>query len=248
MASLEGKTALVTGGARGIGRAVAERFAHEGAQVAFTYVANQDAANDVVRTIKTGGGSAIAIRADGSKLESIEALFDELRGRFDTLDILVNNAGRSSGGFPGLLEMTPERYDACFDLNTRGLYFTTQHAVRMMGEGGRIVSISSMASRIRQAGISAYSGSKAAADAFTRCLATELAPLGITINTVNCGIVDTDMIAHIQGETRDHLLSLIPMGRIGRTEDIVDVVAFLASEASRWITGAEIAASGGEYT
>ena len=248
MASLNDKTALVTGGARGIGRAVAERFAHEGAQVAFTYVANQDAANDVVRTIETGGGSAIAIRADGSKLESIEALFDELRGRFATLDILVNNAGRSSGGFPGLLEMTPETYDACFDLNTRGLYFTTQHAVRMMREGGRIVSISSMASRIRQAGISAYSGSKAAADAFTRCLATELAPLGITINTVNCGIVDTDMIAHIDDETRDHLLSLIPMGRIGRTEDIVDVVAFLASEASRWITGEEIAASGGEYT
>ncbi len=238
----------MTGGSRGIGRGITERFARDGARVAFTYVANAAAANDVVQTIERGGGSALAIRADGSKLESIEALFEELRGRFETLDILVNNAGCGSDGFPSLLEMTPERYDACFDLNARGLYFTTQYAVRMMREGGRIISISSMASRIRQAGLSAYTGSKAAADAFTRCLATELAPLGITINTVNCGIVDTDMVAHIQGEARDHLLSLIPMGRIGQTEDIVDVVAFLASEASRWITGEEIAASGGEYT
>jgi 3-oxoacyl-[acyl-carrier protein] reductase len=247
MTKLEGKTVLVTGGSRGIGRAIAERLAEQGARVALTYVNNKDAAESVLQTIEEAGGSALTLQADVSDLDSIAQLFRALREHFDGLDVLVNNAGRGSGGFPELLDVTPAQYDAVFDLNARGLFFVTQHAVRMMRDGGRIVSISSMASRIRMAGLSTYTASKAAADAFTRSLAMELAPRGITINSVNCGIVETEMVAGIQGEAREHLLSLIPMGRIGQTRDIADVVAFLASDASRWITGEEISASGGQY-
>ena len=165
----------------------------------------------------------------------------------DGLDILVNNAGRGSAGFPGFVDITPEAYDAVFALNTRGLLFVTQQAVKMMRDGGRIITISSMAAKIRMPGLATYSASKAAADAFTRILAMELAPRRITINSINSGIVETDMTAGIDAERKAQLISMIPLGRIGQVNDIADVAGFLASDDSRWITGLEIPASGGRY-
>jgi 3-oxoacyl-[acyl-carrier protein] reductase len=133
------------------------------------------------------------------------------------------------------------------DLNVRATFFVTQHAVAMMRDGGRVITISSMAGRIRQSGLSVYSASKAGVDALTRIWATELAPRQITVNSIQSGIVDTDIIRAMPAERREALVAMIPMGRIGQVGDIADVAAFLASDDSRWVSGAEIPASGGRY-
>jgi 3-oxoacyl-[acyl-carrier protein] reductase len=244
---LADKVALVTGGGRGIGAEIARRLARDGASLIVNYASNRTRAEGVVATILAAGGQAAAIEADITDIVAIERMFDEIKERWGRVDILVNNAGRGSHGFPTHDRITPEDYDAVFALNARAAFFVTQNATGMMPDGGRIISISSMASRIRQAGLSTYSASKAALDAFTRVLAMELAPRGITINSVQSGIVETEMIAQMDPERRAQLIAMIPMGRIGHTNDIADVVAFLASDESRWITGHEIPVSGGRY-
>jgi 3-oxoacyl-[acyl-carrier protein] reductase len=174
-------------------------------------------------------------------------MFAELQGRIDALDILVNNAGRGSGGFPTLEQITPADYDSTFALNARAVFFVTQQAVKLMRDGGRVITISSMAPHVRYAGLGTYAASKAAADSFTRTWATELASRQITVNSVNSGIVETEMVAQMDPSRKAELIAKIPLGRIGQTRDIADVVAFLASDESRWISGAEIPVSGGRY-
>jgi 3-oxoacyl-[acyl-carrier protein] reductase len=247
MGRLEGKIALITGSSRGIGATIAKTFAREGAHVIVNYAASKERAEEVVREIESGGGKAFLARGDVTDIREIGAMFEKIYSMVDRIDILVNNAGRGSSGFPDLDRLTPEGFDQVFNLNVRGLLFVTQGAVRMMPGSGRVIMVSSMAARIRMAGLSVYAASKAAVDAFTRNLAMELAPRGISVNSMNVGTVETELTAHIEPDALKRLVSMIPMGRIGQPADVADVALFLASEESRWITGECIAVAGGRY-
>ncbi|EIV96233.1 glucose 1-dehydrogenase [Frankia sp. QA3] len=244
--TLSGKTALVTGAGRGIGRAIARRLARDGAAVIVNYSASAEHAASLVKEIEADGGDAWAEQADVADLTQIDTLFERIRARTDRVDVLVNNAGRGAGGLPTLTATTPVIYDSTFGLNARGLFFVTQRAVELMPDGGRVISISSGSSSTRQPGLSAYAGSKAAVEAFTRVWATELAPRRVTVNAVVPGIVDTDLIRNgMTPQLAEHYGSLVPLGRLGQPEDIADVVAFLAGDDARWITGQCLTASGG---
>ena len=248
MGKLDGKTALVTGSSRGIGAVIAKTFAREGARVIVNYAASKDRAEQVAAEIEAAGGQALLAPGDVTDLSQIDAMFAGIKRQVDRIDILVNNAGRGGPqGFPDLDKLTSEAYDQVFNLNVRGLLFVTQGAVRLMPDNGRIIMVSSMAARIRMPGLAIYAASKAAVDAFTRNLAMELAPRGITINSMNVGTVETELTGRMEPETLKRLVSMIPMGRIGQPRDIADVATFLASEESRWVTGECIAVAGGRY-
>ena len=243
---LSGKVALVTGAGRGIGAAIARRLADDGASVIINYARSAAAASALAQQIEASGGSASVVAADLATMEGIEALFAALAERGTALDILVNNAGGGSGGMPRLTDLTLEDYEFTFALNTRAVFFVTQRAVAIMNDGGRVISLSSSSTSTRQPGLSAYAGSKAAIEAFARIWATELAPRGITVNCLLPGVVNTDLIRdNIPPELARRYGAAVPLGRMGEPDDIADVVAFLASEDARWITGQNLTVSGG---
>ena len=240
------RTALVTGAGRGIGAAIARRLASDGMTIAVHYSRSAREAEHLAATIVADGGTAYTVHGDLTDLDDVAGVFDQLRDHTDGLDALVNNAGCGSGGMPTVETATVEDFDNVFGLNTRGLFFTTQHAVGMMRDGGRIVNLSSMVTYARQGGLSVYAGSKAAVDAFTRIWAAELAPRRITVNSVLPGIVDTDLIRNnMPPGTLERIGAMVPLGRAGQPADIADVVAFLCSDDARWITGQEIKVNGG---
>ena len=244
MGRLNDKVALVTGASRGIGAAIAARLAADGAKLVVNYARSERAANEVVESIRKNGRDAIAIRADISDLDQIPGLIDQTLQKFGRLDILVNNAAYSQRRT--LDEMDLDHFARHFKLNVRGLLFTTQAAARHMQSGGRIINITSGIVRARVAGSAVYAGSKAAVEAFTRCLAAELGPRGITINSLAPGPTESDMLRESVPEpVQKALISQTPLGRLGAPTDIADAVAFLASEDSRWITGEVIGANGG---
>ena len=244
MPDFNGKIALVTGASRGIGAAIAARLAADGAKVVVNYARSERAANDVVESIGKTGGDAIAIRADISDLDQIPGLIDQTLQKFGRLDILVNNAAYSDRRT--LEEIDLDHFARHFMLNVRGLLFTTQAAARHMKAGGRIINITSGIVRARVAGSAVYAGSKAAVEAFTRCLAAELGPRGITINSLAPGPTESDMLREsVPGPVQRALVGQTPLGRLGTPTDIADAVAFLASDDSRWITGEVIGANGG---
>ncbi|MGX6446665.1 SDR family NAD(P)-dependent oxidoreductase [Patulibacter sp. S7RM1-6] len=251
MGTLDGRTALVTGGSRGIGRAIAERLGREGALVAVHYGRDAAAAAETVAAIGAAGGRAFAVGAllgrDGDAEELFGAVDQELRERTGgtRLDVLVNNAGASGGG--RLQDTSREDFDAVMALNVRATFFVTQAAVARMGEGGRIVSVSSAVTTKAWPDALTYAMSKAPIDVMTRTLAKGLAPLGIGVNAVNPGLVDTAMSAwaHSSPEAEAAAAGHAAFGRIGQPEDVADVVAFLASDAARWVTGERIDVSGG---
>lgn len=245
MRKLEGKSALVTGAGRGIGRGIARRLAADGAHVVVNYSKSGEQAEDLVRTITAAGGSAFAVQADVSDLAQIDAMFAAVRRRIDGLDILVNNAGRGAVGRGTLERCTPEDFDAIFGVNTRGLFFVTKAAVAMLRDGGRIINISSTTINVRLTSKGVYAASKCAVGGLTRCWSAELAPRAITVNSVVPGVVDTDQVARMTPEKRALAVAEVPLGRMGQPDDIADVVAFLASDDARWISGQEIVASGG---
>lgn len=246
MGKLDGKVALVTGAGRGIGAGIAKRLAHDGASVIINYARSADQAETLAQKIVAAGGAASTIGADLSDMAQIDAMFETLVRRNGTLDILVNNAGGGSGGMPRLGDLTLDEYEFTFALNTRAVFFVTQHAIAMMNDGGRVISLSSSSTTTRQPGLSSYAGSKAAIEAFARIWATELAPRAITVNCVLPGIVNTDLIKdNIPPDLAKRYGAAVPMGRMGEPEDIADVVAFLASDDARWITGQNIAVTGG---
>ena len=246
MGRLTGKTALVTGAGRGIGAGIALRLAADGARVAINYSRAEEQAAALVDQIKADGGDAFTLKADITDLRAIKAMFAAFREHADTLDILVNNAGRGSGGFRTSERWTPEEFDHVFGLNTRAMFFVTQGAWDLLAEGGRIINISSTASRVKMKGLAAYAGSKAAVEAMTRVWSAELAPRRITVNAILPGIIDTDLIDEgLTPERKQKLASGVPLGRIGQAADIADVVAFLASDEGRWISGEDITVSGG---
>lgn len=246
-----GKAALVTGASRGIGRAIAKRLAAEGALVAIDYVGNSDAANSVIDEITKGGGDAFAVQARvGSAAETAKlfsALDSELsaRRRSASLEILVNNAGIPH--FGKISDATEEDFDRVFEVNTKGTFLVTKAALPRLADCGRIINISSGASRRPGALFGLYAMTKAAIEAMTLALAAELGPRGITVNTIAPGWTETEgnASARENAEVVRNVISQTALGRLGTPEDIAAVAAFLASDDARWVTGQWIEASGG---
>ncbi|MFC4100901.1 SDR family oxidoreductase [Paenibacillus xanthanilyticus] len=253
MNHLQGMTALVTGASRGIGRAIAIRLAKEGALVAVHYGRGSDAAEEVVREITRDGGAAFALGAELGTLEGVGRLYDQLDDALHArtgeakLDILVNNAGM---GLVANLEDTTERqFDEVVGLNMKAPFFLVQQALPRLRDNGRIINLSSAVTRISLPIIPAYSMTKAAINALTLSLATQLAARGITINAIQPGFVATDMNASMLNDpdSRAAGANYSVFGRWGEPADIADIAAFLASRDSRWITGQCIDASGGTH-
>jgi 3-oxoacyl-[acyl-carrier protein] reductase len=240
---LTGKVALVTGGSRSIGAAIAKRLAADGAVVAITYSASPEKADGVVRSIEAAGGQAIAIQADAGDPDAVRAGVARTVDTLGSIDILVNNAGISIGG--AIEEVAFEDYQRMIAVNVTGVFVATQEAVRHMKAGGRIIHIgSSMARYAAFPGASVYTLTKGAVTGFNRSLVRDLGPRGITVNTVHPGPTDTDMnpaggpVSKIVGPG-------MAIGRYGRPEEIASAVAYLASPAAAFITGAELIADGG---
>ncbi|HEX9199519.1 MAG TPA: SDR family oxidoreductase [Acidobacteriaceae bacterium] len=242
MAPLTGKVAIVTGSSRGIGRAIAERLGKDGASVVVNYVRNADKSREVVSAIETAGGRALAVRADMSQIADVRCLFQETLDQFGRLDILVNNAGWFQPH--PIAEVTEDEFDAAFALNAKGAFFAFQEAARGMGDGGRIINISSCSTAMSLPGFAVYVGSKAAGEQFARALAKELGGRSITVNTVSPGFTETDMLPQ-DPEWRKMGAQMSALGRLGQADDIADVVTFLISEKGKWITGHNIQACGG---
>jgi 3-oxoacyl-[acyl-carrier protein] reductase len=242
MGTLTEKVAIVTGASDGIGRAIAERLAQNGATVVVNYGKSADKAEQVVTGIEAKGGKAVAIQADMSKVGDVGRLVKDTVKRFGRLDILVNNAGMFM--FKPLAETTEEEFDRMFALNTKGPYFALQEAVKVIQEGGRIVNISTDGTHIGFGGATAYLGSKGALEQFTKGLAHELAPKGVTVNTVSPGYTITAMLPP-DPAFRQLGEQASPLKRLGMPNDIADVVAFVVSEEARWLTGQNIHAGGG---
>lgn len=237
MQSLLGKTALVTGGSRGIGKAIALKLAALGAQVAVNYTQSRDDAEAVAREV-----NGFAIQADLGDLTAIEAMFNRVNREFGRLDILINNAGQ---GYSRPIAETPiEDFDRIFAVNTRGAFFCLQEAAKALPDGGRIVNISTGATVTSPPGFGIYCASKAALEQFTRILARELAPRHITVNTVSPGFTETDMYRSLP-RLAELAPKLTPLGRAGRPEEIADVVAWLCTPEASWMTGQNLQASGG---
>jgi 3-oxoacyl-[acyl-carrier protein] reductase len=247
MNRLKGKVAVVTGASKGIGAAIAEHLAAEGASVVVNYASSKAGADAVVKRITQKDGKAVAVQADVSKAEDIERLFAEAKKAFGNLDILVNNAGIYE--FAPLEAVTAEHFHKQFNLNVLGLLLTTQAAVKHFGpRGGSVVNISSVASTAGLPGGAVYSATKAAVDAVTRSVAKDLAPRKIRVNSINPGMVETEGV-HAAGiaesDFRKQVESQTPLGRIGQPQDIAPAAVFLASEESGWITGETLFVSGG---
>jgi 3-oxoacyl-[acyl-carrier protein] reductase len=246
MPNLKGKVAIVTGASKGIGAAIAEDLAREGASVIVNYSSSPQKAEEVVGRIKANGGSAKAVRADVSKPAEARQLIDATLAEFGRADILVNNAGVYE--FRPLPEIDEAHFDRMFDLNVKGLVFATQAAVKAFGEnGGTVINISSMASLAATPNGSVYSATKAAVDSVTRTLAAELGPKKILVNSVLPGPVETDGALSLSNwdELSAHLVQQTPLGRVGKPADIAKVVSFLASDGAGWITGQVIPVAGG---
>ena len=243
MASLSGKVAIVTGSSRGIGRAIVERFAQEGAAVAVNYAQSASEARNVVAGIEADGGKAIAIQADAGVVADIRRLFRETIAKFGHVDIVVNNAGAPPAPKP-ITAVTEEDFDSTFAVFGRGPFFVMQEAAQVLPEGGRIINISSVISALLPPFASLYAGSKAAMEAFSGVLAAELAARRITVNTVLPGAVETQMLRALPQEIQVMLEQRTPLG-IGQPRDIAGVVAFLASDEGHWITNEKIRCDGG---
>jgi 3-oxoacyl-[acyl-carrier protein] reductase len=245
--NLSGKVAVVTGASKGIGAEIARRLAADGASVVVNYAASKAGADKVVADITGKGGKAVAVQADVAKPDDIKRLFAETKKAFGRVDVLVNNAGVYE--FSPLDGITPEHFHRQYDLNVLGLILTTQEAVRHIGpEGGSVVNIGSVAGDIAPPTASVYSGTKAAVNAITKSLATELGPKKIRVNAVNPGMVETEgahSLGLIESDWRKQIEAQTPLGRIGKPDDIAPAVAFLASDDAKWITGETLYISGG---
>lgn len=243
MATLNGKVALVTGGSRGIGAAIAKRLASDGAAVAVTYSSGPGKADEVVREIESGGGRAIAIRANSADADAVTAAVDETATTLGRLDILVSNAGVAT--IAPIEEITLEDFDRLMAINVRAVFVASQAAARHMTVGGRIITIGSVnADRVPFAGGSIYGMSKAAVAGFTRGLARDLGPRGITVNTIQPGPVDTDMNP-ADGPFAAVLLPTLAIRRYGHVDEVASLVAFLAGPEAGYITGAALTIDGG---
>jgi enoyl-[acyl-carrier protein] reductase III len=242
---LKDKIALVTGSSRGIGRAIALKLADLGCDLVINYKKNLEAAEDVVRQIHEKGRRAVAINADIGEHEEVKVMFENIRENFGRLDILINNA--AFGALGPAMRIGRLTWNMTMNLNTGGLLLCTQQAVKLMPEGGRIVNISSLGSRLCIPDYMPVGTAKAAIEAMTRYLACELIERGIYVNAVSAGFIDTealDIFKDIEN-LKDETVRRTPAGRLGTAEDVARVVAFLCQEDSNWILGQTIIADGG---
>ena len=244
---LAGKVAVVTGASKGIGAAIAEHLAAEGAAVVVNYSSSKAGADAVVERIKKRDGRAVAVQANLSNPSEIPKLFAETKKAFGRLDILVNNAGVYE--FAPLEQITPEHFRKQYDLNVLGLLLTTQEAVKYFGpEGGSVINLSSIAATSAPPTGSVYSGTKAAVNAITKSLASELGPRKIRVNAINPGMVETEGLHGAglgESDFRKTIEAQTPLGRIGQPDDIAPAAVFFASQDSKWITGETLYISGG---
>jgi 3-oxoacyl-[acyl-carrier protein] reductase len=241
---LKGKVAIVTGGSRGIGRAISQHLAAAGAAVIVNYAGNEAAARETIGLVEKGGGTASAVRADVGQPAEIRRLFDEAIERHDRVDILVNNAGVVL--YKLVKDTTEEDFDRIFKVNVRGLFFALKEAATRLAEGGRVINFSSTTTRVMLPTYATYSASKAAVEQLTRVFAKEMGPRRITVNAVLPGPVNTELFH--EGKTPEvvaRLAALSAFNRIGEPEDIARVVAFLATDEAGWISGQCLGVNGG---
>jgi 3-oxoacyl-[acyl-carrier protein] reductase len=246
MSKLKGKVAIVTGASKGIGAAIAKALAAEGAAVVVNYASSKQGAEAVVAGIEKAGGKAVAVKGDVSKAAEARAIVDAAIEHFGHLDVLVNNSGVYE--FKALEDITEEHFREEFDVNVLGLLLTTQAAAKHLGEGGSIVNIGSLVTRISPPASAVYTGTKGAVDAITGVLARELGPRRIRVNTVSPGMVETEgthAAGFIGSDFAANTAAQTPLGRIGQPQDIASIVTFLASDDSHWLTGEQLYASGG---
>lgn len=246
MGKLVGKVAVVTGASKGIGAAIAQELATEGATIVVNYASSSEDAEKVVTGITESGGKAIAIQADVAKAADIERLFAETKKTFGKLDILVNNAGVYK--FGSLEQFTEEEFHRQFNTNVLGLLLVTREAVKLFGDGGSIINIGSAVSSYTPASTAIYTATKSAVDAITGVLSKELGPKKIRVNSVNPGLVETkgtQTVGMIGGDYQKNREAQTPLGRIGKPDDIASIVTFFASDDSGWLTGEIVRASGG---
>ena len=241
--SLQGKVALVTAASRGIGRAVALRLGADGANVVVNYHTNEAAAKEVVEQIKAAGSEAVAVRADIGVPADVERLYKETLSAFGGLDIVVNNAGITVVGPTAFFD--EEALDRALAINVKGTFLSLKHAANHVRDGGRIINVSTGYTRAPNPYVGVYVGTKAAVEQFGYSLAKELGERKITVNSVLPGLTDTDGVAPEVRAQADTYISQTPLGRFGTPEDIAGVVAFLAGEDGRWVTGQAISATGG---
>lgn len=243
MGSLVGQVAIITGASRGIGRAIAQALAAEGAKLVINYASSAAGAENLVQEIQTQGGEAIALGADVSKPEQVETLIKTTMDTWGRIDILVNNAGITRDTL--LLRMKLEEWQAVIDLNLTGVFLCTQKVAKIMlkQKSGRIINIASVAGQMGNPGQANYSAAKAGVIGFTKAVAKELATRGITVNAVAPGFITTDMTAGLEAEA---ILSYIPLGRYGNPSEVAGMVKFLAADtAAAYITGQVFNVDGG---
>lgn len=243
--SLTGKTAIVTGGSRGIGRAVCLELARRGCNIVLSFAGNTAAADQTVSDCQALGVQALAVQGNVADADAVKALFDAALEKFGAIDILVNNAGITRDNL--LMLLKEEDFDAVVDTNLKGTFLCMKAAVRpmMKQRRGRIISLSSVVGLRGNAGQVNYAASKAGVIGMTKSLAKELAGRNITVNAVAPGFIDTDMTAVLPDKAKEAILSSIPMARLGAAEDVASAVAFLASDEAGYITGQVLAVDGG---
>ena len=244
MGTLDGKGALVTGGSRGIGRAIVKRLAGDGASVVFSFLQDTEAADRVVSDVAGAGGRAFAVRADQGSLDDLRLLFAQAEERLAGLDIVVCNA--ASAPTAPIVDVTEDDYDRFMAVNARGPFFILQYAGRALRDGGRIICISTVNTRLHPPGGALYTAAKGALEHFSAVAALEFGGRGITVNAVSPGATDTELLRSANpGETFEDDVAHTALKRLGQPEDIARVVAFLAGPDSGWITGQVLHADGG---
>src|SRR5438309_4506096 len=245
MSEFKGRTAIVTGGSRGIGRAIARELAARGASVAFSFTRSRELADQLVAEIEREGGRALGCQADVTDFAAAEAMVKSVKTEFGSIDYLVNNAGITRDKL--IMMMSQEDWDAVLDTNLKGVFNITKHAVSVMvrQRSGAILNIASISGVVGMAGQTNYSASKAGLIGFTKALAKEVGRRNITVNALALGLIETDMTAALPGDYKEKMLEQIPLGRYGTVEEVARVSAFLLSDDARYITGQVIQADGG---
>lgn len=246
MSRLSGKVAIVTGASKGIGAGIAKALAAEGAAVVVNYASSKSGADAVVAAITGNGGKAVSVQGDVSRKADAQAIVETAISQFGRLDILVNNSGVYE--FASIDQITEEHFHRLFNINVLGTLLTTQAAVKHLGDGGSVINISSVVSRITPPDLAVYTGTKGAVDAITGSLARELGSRNIRVNAINPGLVETEgtKAANVVGsEAEQFIVSQTPLGRSGQVQDIAPLAVFLASDEARWLTGETLIASGG---